>query len=430
MKLLNQSLKHLSLAIFLLMAAWSVVFYFSMLNQIKDNADEELENQKRLIIQHTAGDSVIVEKTQFDESLYTLHEISQTLALQTKDEYLDTKIYMQDSDDKELELEPVRMLHTVFKANGRYYSLNIANPIVEQDDLMKALFWNIMVLYLLLICSIIWVNNVVLKKIWQPFYRFLLQLKSYKIGTSKQLPQADSGIKEFNDLELAVNTMIQYSINTLNQQKEFVGNASHELQTPLAIASNKLELLFEGEQLSANQAEKIEETYQILQRLIRANKSLLLFSKIESQQFLTTERINMNEVVRQCLNELHDYAEFKNIEISCRIDEPMAFEMNPTLANILVGNLLKNAIFHNISNGTITIQLQNNRLTISNTGEKQALDTSSLFHRFSKGNQSHRGSGLGLAIVQSISKHSKLHISYRFVDEKHVFEVLFPKEEC
>ncbi|MFV0554007.1 MAG: sensor histidine kinase [Mangrovibacterium sp.] len=425
MKLLNQSLKYLSAAIFLLLGIWSVVLYFNMQHEIKDNADEELENHKRLIIQYTASDSVIAEKNSFDESLYTLKEISRSEALQAKDRYIDTDILMQDFDDDDLELEPVRMLITTFEANGRYYQLHIANPIVEQDDLIEALLWNIVVLYFLLISSIVWVNNVVLRKVWQPFYHFLNQLKSYKIGQSKTIPHTDSQIKEFKDLEQAINTMVRYGVDALNQQKEFIANASHELQTPLAIASNKLELLFEDEQLSEMQVERLEDTYQILQRLIRINKSLLLFSKIENQQFLDIRQVSLNEVAHQSVDELSDYANFKNIVISFIDDEPISKELNPTLVSILVSNLLKNAIFHNVENGSIEISLKNNQLSIGNTGKRQALDSRMLFKRFSKGSQSEHGSGLGLAIVQAIVKHYRLQIAYHFFNGKHFFEINF-----
>ncbi|MFV0366203.1 MAG: sensor histidine kinase [Mangrovibacterium sp.] len=428
MKLLNQSLKHLSLAIFLLMSVWSMVFYFSMQHEIKDVADEELENQKRLIIQYTVSDSTIQTKDSFDESLYTLQEISKKEALQAKDEYFDTEICMQDFDDEDLELEPVRMLITVFNAQDRYFQLKIANPIVEQDDLLEALLWNFIILYMLLIFSIIVVNNVVLKELWRPFYDFLNQLKSYKITRSTELPHAASQTKEFQDLEQAVNMMIQYSTNALNQQKEFIENASHELQTPLAIASNKLELLFEDEQLLAPQVEKIADTYEILQRLIRVNKSLLLFSKIENQQFLSAELVAVNEMIHQNLEELSEYIEFKSIAVTILHDEPIHYEMNHTLANILIGNLLKNAIFHNKENGAMDVDIQADRLRISNTGKSQALDANLLFNRFAKGKQSEKGTGLGLPIVYAIAQHQQLKINYSFAEEKHTFEIIFPPQ--
>ena len=78
MKLLSQSNKYLSIAILILMAIWSVVFYYSMLFAIKDSIDEELDNHKRLIIQRTLDDEVVTVKGEFDENLFTIQPVEKT----------------------------------------------------------------------------------------------------------------------------------------------------------------------------------------------------------------------------------------------------------------------------------------------------------------------------------------------------------------
>lgn len=425
MKLLNQSINYLAVALLFIVAVWAVAFYFSMLNQIKDAVDEELEYQKRLIIRNALNDSLITDKPDFDENLYTLKRIDKKTALSAKDQYLDTEILMQDADDPVSELEPVRMLVTVFRAKTSYYELKIANPIIEQNDLVKALLWNVIGLYILLIISIIIINNFILKKLWQPFYTFLEQLKLYKIDDSKPLSKTKTNIQEFKDLQQSIDEMTQRSVNTYNRQKEFTENAAHELQTPLAIARNKIELLFEENNLTESQAQKLTEIFQVLQRLTRLNKSLLLLSKIENKQIMEVQVVNFNELVKQNIEDLKEIASFKNIEIVVDEKASLVREMEKSYAQILVTNLLKNALYHNIDNGKIKILIDAQQLSISNTGNEVKLDKNKIFNRFQKYNSSANSTGLGLAIVKAIATLYGLEINYDYQDKNHYFQLNF-----
>ncbi|EPR65968.1 sensor histidine kinase [Cyclobacterium qasimii] len=425
MKLLNQSLKYLSISILGIVTIWAVLFYMNMLNEIKSSIDEGLENYKRLIIRNAQLDSTILTKTYFDESFFTIQKIDREKALGIKDRFIDSEIYMQDADDKEPEPEPVRMLLTAFESNGHYYELKVANSMVEEDDLIDELFWDVVWLYIVLIAGIVLVNNIVLRKLWEPFYDFLNQLKNFRLGSTQLLPKTNSQTKEFSDLEQAVNTLLAHSIATFEQQKEFIGNASHELQTPLAVVTNKLELLLESEDLKEVHAEKIAEVFQIIERLVRLNRSLLLLSKIDNKQFFDNQQVSMNEIVQQFKNELEEIALFKGLTITVTETEKLEVNLDPTLANIIVVNLLKNAIFHNTKKGVVAISLTKDSLQISNTGSSEPLDQAKLFNRFHKSETQGNGTGLGLSIVKAITDLYGYTISYHFDNGSHTFEVKF-----
>ncbi|SHJ47791.1 PorY family sensor histidine kinase [Pseudozobellia thermophila] len=425
MKLLNQSLKYLSLSILAIVTVWSVVFYINMLNEIKSSIDEGLENYKRLIIQNAKIDSSILTKTYFDESFFTLHEIDRETALSMRDRYADTIIYMQDADDKRPEPEPVRMLTTSFKIKDRFYELKVANSMVEEDDLIDQLFWDVIWLYIILIASIIIINNWVLKKLWKPFYAFLQQLKNYRLGSTKKLPEAQTTTKEFKDLQYAVNTLLRHSIAAFDQQKEFIGNASHELQTPLAMVTHKLELLLEKEDLKEEQAEKLVEIFQIVERLVRLNKSLLLLSKIDNKQFFDNQQVAINPLVTQTLAELEEISSFKKVETTVVENGRLNAHIDPILAQVVVSNLLKNAIFHNVENGTVSIGLSDTTLEICNTGKDERLHPEKVFSRFQTSRSKSHGTGLGLAIVKAISDLYGYRVSYAFDGGIHCFTVQF-----
>ncbi|MCD1118679.1 sensor histidine kinase [Chryseobacterium turcicum] len=425
MKLLNRSLLHLIGWLLLIVSLWSVVFYFNMLDEIKGSVDEELENYKRQIVFKAEKDSTILQQKTFDEGFFSVNKISEEKALSFKDTYQDTEIYAQDADDEAPELEPVRVLTTVFEQNGNFYELKIFNNMVEEDDLVKELLWDAAGLYVLLIFSILVINNLVLKRLWKPFYELLNELKNYRLGVSKSFPNIETKTKEFSDLQDAVTTLLQYSEKSYEQQKEFIGNASHELQTPLAIAISKLELLIEKENFTENQAEKIAEIMEIIERLVRLNKSLLLLTKIENKQFFDNQEIKVNDIVKKNIEYLQDIAEFKEVEISFSENNELLAKADAALINIIVSNLLRNAIFHNIKSGKVEVKIEAKKLSVLNTGIDNSLEHGKIFTRFQKSEQHQSGSGLGLAIVKAIAELYDFSVSYDFKNGMHEFSVNF-----
>src|SRR5690554_600670 len=315
MKLLNQSLTYLSISILAIIGVWSIFFYLNMEKEIKSSIDEGLRNYKRLIIQNAHKDPSILHKTYFDESFFTIQKIDEKTGLTFVNQYLDTILYMQDYNDPTPELEEVRMLITAFEFEEEYYMLKVANAMVDKEDMVAAFFKNTIWLYLSLIIAILIINNIVLKRLWKPFYDLLFQIKEYRLDSTQKLPKVQTRTKEFTDLNNTINTLLVDSKVVYEQQKQFIGNASHELQTPLAISINKMELLLEDKNLSQEQATTITEIYDISQRMVRLNKSLLLLSKIENKQFLKNQEVSLLEVTQNSIEELEDFAAFKKIEI-------------------------------------------------------------------------------------------------------------------
>ena len=425
MKLINRTLTFVSLSILAILTIWAVIFYLDMLDEIKGSIDEGLENHKRLIISRAEEDSTVLTQNFFDESLFTIRQIGEAEALSHYDKYEDVMLMMQDADDEEPELEPVRMLTSAFKINNSYYELKVVNPMVEEDDLISALLRDVLLLFLALIVSVILVNRIVLKKLWKPFYGLLAQLKNFKLGISKTKPMVDTRTKEFQDLQNALNTLLDHNIRVFEQQKEFIGNASHELQTPLAIATNKVELLMESAELREDQAQNVSEIYQIIQRLIRLNKSLLLLSKIENQQFLTNQEFSINEIVKEVLDELSEFTEFKGIEVKLTEKALCNVQMEPDLARIVMLNLLKNAIFHNKPGGVVEVAIASGTLEVKNTSDMGRLPDNLIFTRFYKEGKSEGSTGLGLAIVKAVADLNDFEISYQYQNDLHCFKLSF-----
>lgn len=422
MKLLNHTLSYLAIAFFFVIGVWAAIFYINMLDEIYDSIDDGLENSKILIIQKVQEDTSLIHKTDFMESNYAIHEILAERAINYRDTYIDSTLYMVSEED----YEPVRILKTAFRLqNGKFYELNIVSSMVEEDDLIEDLLYSILWLYIILLASILIINNFLLKRIWKPFYKILDRLKNFTVESPERVSVPETSVKEFNMLNEQVSALLERTIATFNSQKQFIENASHELQTPLAISINKLELLAEKSTTSDSQVQEISTIIQTLERLTRLNKTLLLLSRIENRQFAERSTVNINALADGVIAELSDFAEFKSVNISIVHDSQVSVQMNPELASIMISNLLKNAIVHNIEGGSVELTIKPSAITVANTSASLPLDTSKIFKRFYKNTSLNTSTGLGLSIVKSIADLYHFQVQYTY-DGRHAFTIEMP----
>ncbi|HYF70669.1 MAG TPA: HAMP domain-containing sensor histidine kinase [Ohtaekwangia sp.] len=421
MKLLNHTLSYLAIAFFLVIGIWAAFFYMNMLDEIYDSIDDGLENSKILIIQKAEQDSTIINRTNFMESNYAIHEISAAQATAFRDVYIDSTMYMVNEKD----FEPVRMLKSAFRlSSGKYYQLQVISSMVEEDDLMEDLLYAIWWLYILLLVSILVINNVLLKKIWKPFYHILERLRGFDVERQESTKDIETKVAEFNVLNESVTALLERTTTSFHSQKQFIENASHELQTPLAIGINKLELLAE-KTTSDLELREISDVIQTLQRLTRLNKTLLLLSRIENKQFTDTKIVDLNKLADQVISDLSDLAQYKSVQVLCIHESTFTQTMNPELASIMLSNLIKNSIVHNFEGGSVEVRIIDAAIVIENTSKVSALEESKIFKRFYKNTSANTSTGLGLAIVKSIADLYGFKISYHSQTQKHSFKIAF-----
>lgn len=336
MKLLNQSLLYLSFAFLVIIGIWSIIFYYNLKDEIRDSIDDGLENNKILIIQKVHDDSTLLLQQEFGGNNFEIHPISKSTAITFKDTYKDTMMYRINEND----LEPVRILHSAFQYKNNYYHLKVISSLVEEDDLIEDSFWSVVSLFFILVFSTLIINNVVLRRMWNPFYEILNRLKTYKLGKDGACIDTSTNIKEFKELQNATNTLIKHTHEAYSSQKQFTENASHELQTPLAIIINKLELLLEAETLSEANAQTIVDIIKIADRVTQLNKSLLLLAKIDNKQFPNHEVVSINKLVKEQIKDFEDFIAYKHIDIHYEEENDLQVNIEPWLAKILIGNLV------------------------------------------------------------------------------------------
>jgi signal transduction histidine kinase len=186
----------------------------------------------------------------------------------------------------------------------------------------------------------------------------------------------------------------------IGQQKLFIGNASHEMQTPLAICRNRLEMLMEDETLTEKQLSELMKTHRTLENLTRLNKSLLLLCKIENRQFTDVKSLCLNELLLQYLDDYKEVYAYRHVQVEVHVEECFRLEMSESLAIVLLTNLLKNAFVHVTEGGVISLSFTASSFRISNTGDA-SLDKNRIFERFYKEGKAEGSTGLGLAKLDS-----------------------------
>lgn len=422
MKLLSYTYRKLALLLFLLMAVWGVLFYYAIIDEVVDETDDTLENYGEILMESALHDPSILETEGSLMSFYKFTPISEEEGRHYRQVFYDATVYIELEDED----EPVRVMCTAFRMpDGQYYELKLMISILERDDMVEAMLWYLGALFLLfLICTSIGIQ-LVLKGVFRPLHRLLDWLHCIQPG--KEVPPLDNPtkIREFRQLSDAALDMGNRSYKAYEEQKQFIENASHELQTPLAIVRGKVELLAESEGMTEQQMEQLDEIYATLGRAVKLNKSLLLLSRIENGQYTEMENVSVDEILDELLPDLMDIYEHKQVRlIRKREEQPFIIRCNHSLAQILVSNLVKNSLLHNREGGELQVLTTPTSLVIKNTGDVP-LDGEKLFRRFYHGMDGKKDStGLGLAIARSIALSSSLKLTYEWQDGMHTFRLV------
>lgn len=417
----NYTFKTHSLVLFVLITIWAWVFYAYILEEVYDNIDDSLENQKEEIIRNSKSDHSILESSEFGVNLYRINPIKASERIE--EDIFESRQILMPFDD---EIEPYRVLRTFFKdEEGNYYKLEVVASSLEEDELFYKLFQTLLLLYVVLVICIFVINNVVLTRAFKPFKDILNRLTVYRFGEGNAFDPPASEVKEFNELGEHIKRMIERNQVTFVQQREFIENASHELQTPLAIVQNKLDWMIEHEQLTEPQLEQLSGIKKNIMQMSSMNRTLLMLSKIENHQFQATKNICINTIVANLYEDYIEFFEFKGLHTEFIESGKLYLNVNEELITILLSNLLRNAVRYTPAEGAIIVEITPQELFIKNTAKGEALHKEDIFKRFYKKSDSKNASGLGLAIVQSIAKEyeKEFLLNYNFESKMHIFSL-------
>ena len=319
------------------------------------------------------------------------------------------------------EIDRFRCLSKVIYLNKKPYRFNIETNIEETQETIFFISITTVFLFVLIVGGLLFLNSRLSKSVWKPFRETLDQLKTFSLNNQTKIEFSKTDVSEFDELNQSLTKLIEHNVSVYKTQKEFTENASHELQTPLAILKNKLDILLQNQDLTEKQYQIAEEMNRALSRSSRINKNLLLLAKIDNKQF-DSETFHLDKVLNQSLEILQEHFEQKNISVKTEISDNVKVNGNIGLTEVLINNLILNAIRHTSINGSILIRLSQSEFEVSNSGTDK-LNGDLLFKRFSRFSKDNNGSGLGLAIVQEICKSQNWTIDYRFENYNHIFSV-------
>ena len=315
-----------------------------------------------------------------------------------------------------------KFVFTLPIVNGEIYRVTLLRPLAGTHNMASTIILVTLSTVLVMLIISLLLNRILLRRLWQPFYDTIAAMRSYKLGKVKEVSLPQTPIEEFAFLNENLKDTIQKAEEEYRVLKEFTENASHELQTPLAIIRSKLDLIIQREDLSEAQSEEMKEIYAEVKKLSRLSGSLLLLAKIENQQFEQVSVINLKERIEKKVQQFQELWKNNEINLNSHLQEA-GIRANGDLTDILLNNLLSNASRHNIKGGSIDIHLQAHQLTVSNTGSTKVLNSQRVFRRFYKEETNSQHNGLGLSIIKQICEQSQIQIDYSYKNGKHVFQL-------
>ena len=421
MKLFHLVMWRMSAILVVILTCWAVLFYLAVMEEVNDEVDDSLSDYAESLIIRSLSGEEMPDTSNGSNNQYFLYDVSAEYAASyPKISYRDEMIYITAKG----ETEPARILMTIFqKDDGGYMELVVYTPTIEKYDLQRAILGWIVFLYVLLLLMILAINAWVFYRNMRPLYTLLKWLENYRLGSKREPLDESLRIVEFRKLNEAANLFSERSEQLYEQQKLFIGNASHEMQTPLAICRNRLEMLMEDDTLTEKQLSELMKTHRTLENLTRLNKSLLLLCKIENRQFTDVKPICLNELLLHYLDDYKEVYAYRRVQVNVYVEDCFRLEISESLATVLLTNLLKNAFVHTEEGGTITLTFTASSFEIRNTGEAP-LDKDRIFERFYKEGKKEGSTGLGLALVDSICKVYRLCLSYQFEDGMHIFTII------
>lgn len=384
----------------------------------------ELHQEKDEITAYVSANQALLPPMSFKGQIVKYDTANKPFKEEIKNEYK----FVQVKPKHRKKFKIYRSITFPLTVKGKIYRCTVLRSQAETEDLIQILLLCTFSLAILLWLLIFMGNRLLFRKLWNPFKKTLLLLQNFKLSNNTDFESTPTNITEFEELNVVAQKMTNQVKREYNALKSFTENASHEIQTPLAIIKTKLELLMQSEHIKQSDIENIEESYEASIRLSRLNKALILLTKIENNQYHQTEKVEISHITKSLINQYQELISSSHITLTTDFQTEIHVNMDLSLVEIMIGNLIRNAIRHNLAeDGFISITTTKNQFQISNSGATTETNTQRLFERFQKSDDASNSLGLGLAIVLKIIEQYHFTIHYDIHEETHILTVRFDK---
>ncbi len=406
----------LATVIVLLMSGLS--YYFIIRYVLLNQLDEDLKVEEQEIIDYVSTNKSLPNPSNYKDQVVSF---LQNDGQQVKRKFSSSTLFSKEENENITN----RQIVFPMQVTGKNYTVTISKSEEETEDLIQLILLLTLAMVMVLLAVLFVINRFLLSKLWRPFNSTLRELKQFNLSNNTHLQLENTRISEFSDLNEAVTAMSNRVRQDYIALKTFTENASHEMQTPLAIINSKLDVLIQDETLNEHQMEQLQGIYNALDRLSNLNQSLLLLTKIENNQFNGKENIQLDQQVKEKLLQFEEWIQSKKLQVLANLQET-GIQSNKQLTDILVGNLLNNAIRYTQPGGEISVTLKAGVLQVSNTSAIPALDAKKVFQRFYRhSNTNQDGNGLGLSIVKQICDMAGYTVAYDYNGNHHHFLIHF-----
>jgi signal transduction histidine kinase len=400
------------------MVAAGFIFYYSIRAIVYNQIDESLITEKTIIQDQIEETDLIPD---FTTSFGHLIEVKLLSSPAISSQFItDTNLYVAKTGA----YVPYRHLRFSGNTPGKTgYTINIYQVLDENQSLLDNIAMGMLILFVSLLLVSMVTNYFVSKRILSPFFNAVNEAARFDILSGRPVELPETTISEFRQLNMVIENMTSKMRADYLNLKEYNENSSHEIQTPLAVIRSKLDILMQNQNLNRESINLIESINEAVNRLFKLNRGLLLISKIENQQFHETKELSLKKYVESCLENYEEILNLKRIKIKVLFADEAIVNMNEILADVLISNLLSNAVRYNTDNGFIECRIDTENFTISNTGEQLDFDPMMLFNRFTKAGNNPHSVGLGLSIVKKIADHYNMPITYYCKDSVHTINL-------
>ncbi len=396
----------ISLVVFLVGGVFS---YYTLSDLVDKETDNEIGGQSFHVFKMIERDiplDILNEDDEMDVKILT-----DTVGLRKSSMFYDTMA--EFSHTKQIIRH--RKGKFVKRINEQWYQLEIRNTTLEEDDTFYGSFVSTSVIYIILVVFSLLSSFILSRLLLSPFNATLEQIKLVNIQKGIGIHPGKVNTREFRSLNEFLKKMTDRAISDYRNLQEFSENSAHEIKTPLAIASGKLDLLLQTKDLDDKQLQLITEAQNSIQKISKIQSTLSILSKIENEEFNKTQAIDVSELIEKSVKDHQDIIDFKKIHLKLEVAPGVSIKNDPILVEMLFSNLLQNAIKHNVEqDGLIHVKLSTGELEISNTGKSITSSPDQLLERFKKDSTNGDSLGLGLSIVKNICDRSGYSLTYDF----------------
>ncbi len=334
--------------------------------------------------------------------------------------YADTAVFSAELDG----MERLRLKTVVFEVDGRFYKATISKSVEDFLRLRDDVFGALVPAFVVLAIGIVVFNFFLSGYFFQPFNRILGLMRTYKVGHGAEVKKVDTTTREFSKMQELFHRMLERIEHDYRHLKEYTENMAHEIQTPLTVIRSKTENLIADETVMQKHAETVKIIYEETNHLSRLGTTLNLITRIENGEFTNSVRIETGPVIEKHVAAVRELAELKSLNIETDLNDAHHLTIDPFLLDIVLKNLLRNAISYGSAAGPICIKTTADDLRVSNFGPPLKDHDCQLFERFYRSNHDHNSSGLGLALVKKICELNNLRIEHNYEHGQHIFAVV------